>query len=69
MIYLRIEKETVPILGTAKHKNQRGLWGFVIATSQGVKVWIPQLSTTWNFSFKYWVTDPLTREFIKANWK
>jgi len=69
MIYLRIENKAVPILGTARHRSQRNLWGFVIATKNGVKVWIPQLNALWNFSFKYWQTDPLTREFVKANWK
>jgi len=70
MIYIRIKKNpSYPVLGIARHKFQRGLWGIVIATTQGVKVYIPQLNTLWNFSFKYWTIDLLTKEFIKANWK
>ena len=70
MIYIRIKKNpSYPVLGIARHKFQRGLWGFVLTTNEGVKVYIPSLDTLWNFSFKYWVVDLLTREFIKANWK
>jgi len=69
MIYLKIENRAIPVLGIAKHKHQRGLWGFVLSTTEGVKVYIPSLNALWSFSFKYWMTDPLTREFVKANWK
>ncbi|RLC78248.1 MAG: hypothetical protein DRJ03_25535 [Chloroflexi bacterium] len=70
MLYLKIRRNpSYPILGIAQHKFQREIWGFVLATNSGVQVYIPSLNELWMFSFKYWMVDPLTKEYIKANWK